>query len=87
MDACLHVMLHTGISKQHSKDVMYLPSRLEHFIFYRRTYGAGNWFSHLRLRQWTPGNLIYPLVRGRLSDYSQIAGTTILQLQTRAGSH
>ncbi|KAJ7182483.1 hypothetical protein C8R43DRAFT_868767, partial [Mycena crocata] len=62
LDACLHVMLHVGISKQYSKDVMYLPSRLEHFVFYRRVYGAGNWYSHIRLRQWTPDARYYDIL-------------------------
>ncbi|KAF7336301.1 Polyketide synthase [Mycena venus] len=62
MDACLHVILHADISKQYSKDVMYLPSRLEHFIFYRRKYGAGNWFSHIRLRHWTPDCRYYDIL-------------------------
>ncbi|KAJ7096113.1 hypothetical protein C8R44DRAFT_379140 [Mycena epipterygia] len=62
MDACLHVILHTDISKQHSKDVMYLPSRLDHFIFYRRKYGSGNWFSHIRLRRWTPDSRYYDVL-------------------------
>jgi hypothetical protein len=58
MDACLHVMMHKDISRQEYRDIMYIPSRLEHFIFYRREYGAGNWFSHIRLNQWTPGEII-----------------------------
>ncbi|KAJ7463693.1 hypothetical protein FB451DRAFT_1042909, partial [Mycena latifolia] len=62
MDACLHVMLHSDISKQYSRDVMYLPSRLEHFIFYRRKYDTGNWFSHIRLRQWTPESRHYDVL-------------------------
>ncbi|KAF8209013.1 hypothetical protein K438DRAFT_1960740 [Mycena galopus ATCC 62051] len=62
MDACLHVILHTDIPKQYSKDIMYLPSRLDHFIFYRRKYGVGNWFSHIQLRQWTPDCRYYDIL-------------------------
>ncbi|KAJ7809999.1 hypothetical protein B0H14DRAFT_3112515, partial [Mycena olivaceomarginata] len=80
MDACLHVMLHTGISKQHSKDVMYLPSRLEHLIFYRRTYGAGNWFSHLRLRQWTPDCRYYDIT---ITDSSGVALAELRNLMVK----
>ncbi|KAF8180692.1 hypothetical protein K438DRAFT_2170972 [Mycena galopus ATCC 62051] len=62
LDACLHVVLHADISKQYSNDIMYLPSRLEYFIFYRRNYGAGNWFSHIHLRQWTPNSRCYDIL-------------------------
>ncbi|KAJ7909504.1 hypothetical protein B0H13DRAFT_2272842 [Mycena leptocephala] len=62
MDACLHVMMHKDISRQEYRDIMYIPSRLEHFIFYRREYGAGNWFSHIRLNQWTPDSRCYDIM-------------------------
>ncbi|KAF8160216.1 hypothetical protein K438DRAFT_1776565 [Mycena galopus ATCC 62051] len=62
LDACLHVVLHADISKQYSNDIMYLPSRLEYFTFYRRNYGAGNWFSHIHLRQWTPDSRCYDIL-------------------------
>lgn len=52
----MHVVLHTDVSKQYSKDIIYVLSKLEHFVFYRRKCGPGNWFSHIKLRQWTPGN-------------------------------
>ncbi|KAJ6518275.1 hypothetical protein C8R47DRAFT_1312711 [Mycena vitilis] len=61
-DACLHVMLHPEISKQYSADAMFLPSRLEHFVFHRREYSPGNWFSHIQLRQWTPDSRFYDIV-------------------------
>ncbi|KAJ7659066.1 hypothetical protein DFH06DRAFT_990014, partial [Mycena polygramma] len=61
-DACLHVMLHPEISKQYSADAMFLPSRLEHFVFHRREYSSGNWFSHIQLRQWTPDSRLYDIV-------------------------
>ncbi|KAJ7087152.1 hypothetical protein C8R44DRAFT_991421, partial [Mycena epipterygia] len=70
MDACFHPILHTSISKEYSKDIMYLPSSLEHFIFYRRKFGAGNWFSHLRLRQWTPESRSYDVL---ITDSSGLA--------------
>ncbi|KAJ7686126.1 hypothetical protein B0H17DRAFT_1332956 [Mycena rosella] len=62
MNACLHLLLHTDVSKEYSKDITYLPSRLEHFILYRRKYGAGNWFSHVSLRQWTPESRSYDVL-------------------------
>ncbi|KAJ7727029.1 hypothetical protein B0H14DRAFT_2640971 [Mycena olivaceomarginata] len=58
MDACIHITFHPDVSKQYSKDIIYLPSTIEHFIFYRPgKNSAGNWFSHITLRQWTPGNI------------------------------
>jgi hypothetical protein len=36
---------------------MYFPSQIEYFIFYRRKDDAGNWFSHISLRRWTPGKI------------------------------
>ncbi|KAJ7757228.1 thiolase-like protein [Mycena maculata] len=58
MDACIHITFHPDVSKQYSKDIIYLPSAIEHFIFYRPgKNSAGNWFSHITLRQWTPGNI------------------------------
>ncbi|KAJ6449449.1 hypothetical protein C8R45DRAFT_1084229 [Mycena sanguinolenta] len=80
MDACLHVMLHTDISKQYSKNVMYLPSKLQHFIFYRRKYGSGNWFSHIRLRQWTPDARYYDVM---VADSSGLALCEFRSLMVR----
>ncbi|KAJ7659556.1 hypothetical protein DFH06DRAFT_1402502 [Mycena polygramma] len=54
LDVCLHLVLHPSISKEYGNDVVYLPSHLEHFVFYRRETGGGNWFSSVRLRKWTP---------------------------------
>ncbi|KAJ6483679.1 hypothetical protein DFH09DRAFT_949601, partial [Mycena vulgaris] len=62
MDACLHVILHPNISKEYFKEVIYLPSRLEYFVYYRRDYGAGNWFSHIRLRKWSPDHRYYDVM-------------------------
>ncbi|KAJ6550372.1 polyketide synthase dehydratase-domain-containing protein [Mycena vulgaris] len=41
MDACIYVLHHTDISKQYSKDIIYLPSQVEHFNFYRPNQEAG----------------------------------------------
>ncbi|KAJ7673945.1 hypothetical protein DFH06DRAFT_751727 [Mycena polygramma] len=54
MDACVHVLLHPGISKEYNSDVVYVASHLERFVFYRREYSGGNWFSSIRLCRWTP---------------------------------
>ncbi|KAF8193609.1 hypothetical protein K438DRAFT_2017705 [Mycena galopus ATCC 62051] len=62
LDACLHIMLHPNISRQYSTDVIFLPSKLEHFIFYRRKYGTGSWYSHIHLRRWTPDARYYDIV-------------------------
>ncbi|KAJ7218352.1 hypothetical protein GGX14DRAFT_356888 [Mycena pura] len=75
LDACIHVLHHTSISKQYSKDIIYLPSRLDHFIFYRRNYGAGNWFSRIRLRQWAPDCRYYDIL---ITDWS---GSALCELQ------
>ncbi|KAJ7926808.1 hypothetical protein B0H13DRAFT_1971908 [Mycena leptocephala] len=70
VDACTHILHHIGISKQYSKDIIYLPSRFDHFNFYRRNYGAGNWFSHINLRQWTPDARYYDVF---ITDSSGLA--------------
>ncbi|KAJ7642832.1 hypothetical protein B0H17DRAFT_1148728 [Mycena rosella] len=56
MDACIHITFHPHVSKQYSKDIIYLPSAIERFIFYRPHNGTGNCFSHITLRQWTPAH-------------------------------
>ncbi|KAJ7484906.1 hypothetical protein B0H11DRAFT_1163748 [Mycena galericulata] len=75
LDACIHVLHHTGISKQYSKDIIYLPSQLDHFIFYRRNYGSGNWFSHISLRQWAPDSRYYDIL---ITDWS---GSALCELR------
>ncbi|KAJ6611341.1 hypothetical protein B0H10DRAFT_369055 [Mycena sp. CBHHK59/15] len=70
MEACIHVIHHPDISKRNSKDIMYFTSRLEHFSFYRRKYGAGNWFSHISLRQWMPECRYYDVL---ITDSSGLA--------------
>ncbi|KAF7348045.1 Polyketide synthase [Mycena sanguinolenta] len=80
MDACLHVMLHTDISKQYSKGIMYLPSRLQHFMVYRRKFDSGNWFSHIRLRQWTPDARYYDVM---VTDSSGLALCELRNLMVR----
>ncbi|KAK6966524.1 polyketide synthase [Favolaschia claudopus] len=77
LDACLHVMLHPSISKQYTKDVMYLPSRLEHFIFNRdHRCAEGNWFSQIRLGEWTPETRSYDIL---IMDY---AGVVVCELRS-----
>ncbi|KAJ7493888.1 hypothetical protein FB451DRAFT_1491404 [Mycena latifolia] len=70
MDACIHVILHASISKRYSKDNIYLPSKVEHFIFYRRKCGATNWFSHITLRRWMPDSRYYDVL---ITDSSGLA--------------
>ncbi|KAJ6463074.1 hypothetical protein DFH09DRAFT_1295961, partial [Mycena vulgaris] len=62
MDACIHVLHHTDISKQYSKDIIYLPSQVEHFNFYRPNQEAGNWLSRINFRQWTPDSRYYDIL-------------------------
>lgn len=57
LDACMHVMLHVDISLQFDRNVVFVPAALERFILYRRDNPSGNWFSHIRLQQWTPGRI------------------------------
>ncbi|KAJ7436883.1 hypothetical protein B0H11DRAFT_2178713 [Mycena galericulata] len=70
LDVCLHVMLHSDISKETCNDVTYLPSKLDHFIFYRREPDVGNWLSHIRLRQWMPDSKSFDVL---VTDSSGIA--------------
>ncbi|KAJ7672416.1 hypothetical protein DFH06DRAFT_1363281 [Mycena polygramma] len=57
LDACLHVLLHSSISKE-----FYLPSKLDHFTFYRPNLNADNWFSHILLRQWMPESKVFDIL-------------------------
>lgn len=78
MDACIHITFHPDVSKQYSKDIVYLPSAIEHFIFYRPGKNiAGNWFSHITLRQWTPGNIDLVFLSRKWLTSSQILDPTI----------
>ncbi|KAF7377230.1 Polyketide synthase [Mycena sanguinolenta] len=81
MDACIHITSHPDVSKQYSKDIIYLPSAIEHFIFYRSgKNGAGNWFSHITLRQWTPDSRSYNIL---ITDSSGLALAEIRNLRVR----
>jgi hypothetical protein len=77
MDACIHITFHPDVSKQYSKDIIYLPSAIEHFIFYRPNNSAGNWFSHITLRQWTPGNIDLVFLSRKWLTSAQILDHTI----------
>ncbi|KAJ7505787.1 hypothetical protein B0H11DRAFT_1707695, partial [Mycena galericulata] len=70
MDSCLHALLHPDVTRQNSKSVIYLPSRLAYLTFYRRTPATGNWFAHMTLKQWTPDTLIYDMT---VTDSSGVA--------------
>ncbi|KAF7356480.1 Polyketide synthase [Mycena venus] len=70
MDSCLHALLHPDVTRQNSKNIIYLPSRLGHLTFYRRTPAPGNWFAHMNLRQWTPDTLVYDMT---VTDSSGVA--------------
>ncbi|KAJ6460695.1 hypothetical protein C8R47DRAFT_993943, partial [Mycena vitilis] len=61
MDSCLHALLHPDVTRQNSKSVIYLPSRLGHLTFHRRTPALGNWFVHMTLKHWTPDTLVYDM--------------------------
>ncbi|KAF7341189.1 Polyketide synthase [Mycena venus] len=80
MDACLHGIAHTDLSKQYSKSIMYLPSRLDHFIFYRRKYGTGNWISHITLRHSTTDSRSYDVL---ISDSAGVALCELRNLTLR----
>ncbi|KAF8179325.1 hypothetical protein K438DRAFT_1977387 [Mycena galopus ATCC 62051] len=81
MDACIHITFHPNVSKQYSKDIIYLPSAIEHFIFYRPgKNSAGNWFSHITLRQWTPDSRSYNIL---ITDSSGLALCEIRNLKVR----
>ncbi|KAJ7676078.1 hypothetical protein DFH06DRAFT_977335, partial [Mycena polygramma] len=61
MDSCLHALLHPDVTRQNSKSVIYLPSRLGYLTFHRRTPALGNWFAHMTLKHWTPDTLVYDM--------------------------
>lgn len=78
MDACIHITFHPDVSKQYSKDIIYLPSAIEHFIFYRPGKNTvGNWFSHITLTQWTPSNIDLVMLSCKWLTSSQILDHTI----------
>ncbi|KAJ6599814.1 hypothetical protein DFH09DRAFT_1128873 [Mycena vulgaris] len=80
MDACIHITFHPDVSKQYSKDIIYLPSTIEHFIFYRPNNGTGNCFSHVTLRQWTPDSRSYDIL---ITDSSGLALCEFRNLRVR----
>ncbi|KAJ7239968.1 hypothetical protein B0H12DRAFT_1237450 [Mycena haematopus] len=81
MDACIHITFHPDVSKQYTKDIIYLPSAIEHFIFYRSGKNIdGNWFSHITLSQWTPDSRSYNIL---ITDSSGLALCEIRNLKVR----
>ncbi|KAJ6473847.1 hypothetical protein C8R45DRAFT_1011985 [Mycena sanguinolenta] len=62
LDASLHIMLHPAISKCHGADSMYLPSSLGRFILCNHGPVNGDWFSHIRRREWSPDTKSYDIV-------------------------
>ncbi|KAJ7195057.1 hypothetical protein GGX14DRAFT_677404 [Mycena pura] len=82
MDACIHFTFHPDLSRQHSKDTIYLPSAIENFIFYRpgQNSTTGNWYSHITLRQWTPDTRSYDIL---ITDSSGLALAEIRNLRVR----
>ncbi|KAJ6517364.1 hypothetical protein C8R47DRAFT_960482, partial [Mycena vitilis] len=61
LDSCLHVVLHPAISKQYGTEGMYLPARLERFVYYGPSNKKGNWFSHIRRTSWSPVTKSYDI--------------------------
>lgn len=55
LDACMHVILHTAISREYNQDVTFLPAHLGYFTLHHRKSIVGNWCSHIMLQEWTPG--------------------------------
>lgn len=64
LDACLHITLHRNITQEYSKDVYYMPSKVEQFTLYHRRSVSGNLFSHIQLQEWTPGLTTSPVNDG-----------------------
>ncbi|KAF8180698.1 hypothetical protein K438DRAFT_1976521 [Mycena galopus ATCC 62051] len=62
LDACIHILLHPAISKEHGNLVMYLPSKLGYFAYHNPPSVGGNWYSHIRRRFWYPGAKSYDII-------------------------
>ncbi|KAJ7782237.1 hypothetical protein DFH07DRAFT_789912 [Mycena maculata] len=62
LDACIHVMLHPGVSKQYGTEAVYLPSQVGRFVYYSPGPASGNWFSHITRRSWYPDSKSYDVV-------------------------
>ncbi|KAJ7248052.1 hypothetical protein C8J57DRAFT_1475664 [Mycena rebaudengoi] len=63
LDACIHVVLHPATMKRFSQDAaVYIPWKLERFTLHNRSPSTGNWFSHIRLREWTPDTRVYDVL-------------------------
>ncbi|KAJ7200302.1 hypothetical protein GGX14DRAFT_572065 [Mycena pura] len=62
LDACLHVMFHSGIAKQYGSEAMYLPSKLGRFVYHNPEPISGNWFSHIKRRFWSPDSKSYDVI-------------------------
>ncbi|KAJ7214322.1 hypothetical protein GGX14DRAFT_550479 [Mycena pura] len=85
LDACLHILLHPAISKN-ERDVMYLPSQLEHFTLHRRNYDRTNWLSYISLRTWTPKTRTYDIFVADSSGLAicELRGLTVQEYSNTA---
>ncbi|KAF7358664.1 Polyketide synthase [Mycena sanguinolenta] len=80
LDACLHVILHPSILRCYDAESMYLPSSLGRFIYHNRSAVTGDWFSHIRRRNWSPDTKSYDII---VTDESGTALCEFYGLQVR----
>lgn len=55
LDAALHSAAHADIVQNPEPHALFLPSKLRQFTFYQALKAGERVFSHLKLRDWTPG--------------------------------
>jgi hypothetical protein len=61
MDAAIHfAAFHPDVVQNPNPDSVFLPSKLGAFAFYEAPKPGENIFSHMLLREWTPGNEFFP---------------------------
>ncbi|KAJ7664517.1 hypothetical protein DFH06DRAFT_985983, partial [Mycena polygramma] len=86
LDSCLHVVLHPAISKQYGTEGMYLPARLERFVYYGAGNNKGNWFSHIHRTSWSPVTKSYDITVTNSSGaiICELGGLIVNKLVARA---
>ncbi|CAK5282480.1 unnamed protein product [Mycena citricolor] len=72
LDACIHILLHQALSKEHLDHggALYLPAQLGRFVYYgMETNILSTWISHIKRRSWAPDWKSYDVVTSDTSGH------------------